>query len=150
MVNQGFPVRGPFPFLRALPMSQDGFSGRYPGGPRRHPDDDEGRQRRTSPLPSVGEIEEGAQAGSVRRRELARRRRILVGLATAFLLAISVGIWLGWQTARTAAELADEEAGSTPAPLSENDRLMRELIRQQNQPQPQPQTPPRPDPRSPE
>ncbi len=128
-------------------MSDEGFQGRYPGGPNRHPDEDVGRRRRTTPLPSVGELEDRAERHLTKRKRKTRTRRIVLGFVLVVVVAVGAGFWLGFQTARTQAELAEEADRSQPIPLSESERRMLEMMRQQNPPQQQ--SPPPSQPRTP-
>jgi len=122
-------------------MSDGHFSGRYPGGPRRAPDETEKRSPRQALL-SVGEIAERAQHATLRKRRRRRVQRILLGLLLMLGLAGGVGAWMGIRSYRTAEQLAAERDQQAAPALSEDDRLLRELIRLQlEQSQSQPQSP---------
>ncbi len=121
----------------------EGFGGRYPGGPSRGGHGDgEGGRRRAPDLRPTEELEARAQEQSVRRRQRKRRKRIVVGFLVALLVAGGVGAWVGIQAHRTSEEMTRERDQRAPGTgEEEQDRMLRELLRQPqsegSQPQPQ-------------
>jgi hypothetical protein len=82
-------------------------------------------------LATVSEIEGRWARGSQRFRRKARRKRVIWGLVLSVLISGTVGVYLGYSSHRTDAELADElRQARTPVPSdleSQADRLINEM-----------------------
>ena len=105
-----------------------GITGSYPGGPRRHGQEEEAGQDPQAEIRDGESIEASIAARRTGRTKKRRNRRLVIGLVTSFIAAAGVGAYFGMRSITTAEDLAQEEMKEGEMDLKkQSDRLINEL-----------------------